>query len=117
MSLLRALFLIIALVVQAWPGAAVVRGDTQPVCGMKCCAPGAVTCCCAEPAQAPALPVPASTPPVTGRELVPAVLWVAFTQFLPLAPPAEAFKARFHACRADTQPHVRLPVLFCSLLN
>ena len=116
MQLLRAIILIIALVVQALPVAAVTQGEAPPKCGMACCAAHTMPCCCAAPAQTPLPPAPVSTPPVTGREMIPATLWVAFTPFLPLETATAEATTRFHERRADTQPHVRLPVLFCAIL-
>lgn len=116
MPLLRAIIFIIALMVQALPVAVVAQDEAQPKCGMSCCAALATTCSCSKPTEAPALPAPASTAPVTGRELVPATLWVAFTHFLPLETPTKEPNARLHAFGADTQPPVRLSVLFRAIL-
>jgi len=118
MTFFRSIILIFALVLQAVPAAAVAHGDAQPVCRMDCCDTSTMSCCCAEPAQAPSLPAPASTPPVAGRQLVPITLWTTCVSFLsPEAAVESPSKAHFHERRADMQPHVRLSVLFCSLLN
>ncbi len=120
MQLLHAVILIFVLLAQALPVSAVAREDAPPVCGMKCCDPGATVCCCAGPTDAPSSPAPASTPPVTGRDLVPQPLWVAWSggvNFLPVAAVADAATQRCGDQRALAAPHVRLPVLFCSLLN
>ncbi|OYW71313.1 MAG: hypothetical protein B7Z37_28140 [Verrucomicrobia bacterium 12-59-8] len=109
MNLLRTIILIITLVVQALPVPAVALEDVYPLCRMPCCDTHTTTCCCAEPA-------PVSTPPVTGREMIPAALWVPFTPLLPLETPTAEATTRLHERRADTQPHVRLQVLFCAIL-
>lgn len=116
MEFLRAITLIIALVVQALPVSAVTHGEVrQPKCGMTCCcAAHAMTCCCAEPSQAP--PAPARTPPVTGRELVPSLWWTAVVSLLPQETFTEESTTRFYTPRGTTQSHVRLSVLFCSIL-
>ncbi|MFZ2282079.1 MAG: hypothetical protein WAW39_30065 [Prosthecobacter sp.] len=116
MHLLRTIILIITLVVQALPVPAVALEDVYPLCRMPCCDTHTTTCCCAEPVQAPVPPAPVSTPPGTGREMIPAVLWVTFTPLLPLETPTAEATTRLHERRADTQPHVRLPMLFCAIL-
>ncbi len=116
MRLLRAIILIIVLVAQALPVPAVALGEVQPKCGMTCCAAQKMFCCCAEPAQAPVQPAPASTPPVTGRELVPVTLWLAFMSFPQLETSTEVASAWVRDRSADTRPHVRLPVMYCAIL-
>lgn len=116
MPLLRSLTLILALLVQIMPVAAVPQGDEPPMCLMKCCTSEHTACCCAEPAQVPALPAPASLPSVTGREMLPTTLWTASTPLLPQAPATVAAAPTFHACREGTHLHVRLAVLFRSIL-
>ena len=119
MTLLRSIILIFALLAQALPVSLVAMGDVKPVCDMKCCDPGATICCCAGPQEVPSSPAPASTPPVTGRDLVPPPLWVVWTSglnFLPVETNAGAARQRGGDHRALAAPHVRLPVLFCSIL-
>ncbi|MFO1486395.1 MAG: hypothetical protein U1F71_23735 [Verrucomicrobiaceae bacterium] len=91
------------------------RNDAKPVCQMKCCVPGATSCCCAEPTEAPLPPAPINAPPVTGRDLAP-VTWLEFTPVFPLETFVEESTARFDACHVVTQRHVRLAVLFCAIL-
>ena len=116
MSLVRAISLIIALLVQALPVSVWAQDDAPPHCGMGCCDVGAKSCCCAEPAQAPAEPAPASAPPITGRELLPALLWHEQTPFHPLEVASVETEARCDERRAHPEPHVRLAVLHCSML-
>lgn len=115
MPLLRAIFLITALLAQALPVSVSAQEETKMVCGMPCCAVAAA-CCCAEPSPEPSLPAPASVPPMTGRQLVPAAVW---TEFVPLA----VFEVRelepkvlYHEHDVSTLSQVRLPVLFCSFV-
>jgi hypothetical protein len=116
MPLFRSLILILALLVQIMPVASVPQGDEPTMCLMKCCTSAHTACCCAEPAQAPALPAPASLPSVTGREMLPATLWTASTPLLPQAPATVVVSPTFYSCRAGTHLHVRLVVLFCAIL-
>ena len=116
MHLPRAFILIIAVLAQALPVSWSAEGEGESVCAMSCCAAAAQTCSCVKSPETPALPSPARTPPATGREIVPAVMWVASSPFLPLETFTDETKTRFYERRADTQPHVRLPVLFCSFL-
>lgn len=119
MTLLRTIILNIALLVQALPVSWSAQGEVETECAMSCCAAAKVTCCCVKTPVAPALPSPASTPPATGREIVPAVMWTAWVAeapLLPLDPFMEIATARFDDRCADSPPHVRLPVLFCCFL-
>ncbi len=119
MALFRSIILIIALVAQALPVSLVAQGDVKPVCSMKCCEPGAKICCCAGPQDVPSSPAPASTPPVTGRDLVPQPVWIAWTNefsCLPVEAAASVSRTMSGDHRALAVPHVRLPVLFCSIL-
>lgn len=120
MTILRSIIIIIALVAQALPVSLLVAGEAvKPVCGMKCCEPGAKICCCAGPQDVPSSPAPASTPPVTGRDLVPQPVWIAWTnEFSCLPVEAAASESRTLSDDHGTlaAPHVRLPVLFCSIL-
>lgn len=113
MHLLRVIPLIVALLVQALPATAVAL-DVQPKCDMTCCAERVMPCCCAESEQAP-VPAPMSTLPATVRDIIP-MTWRVFTAVFPwkiyYAEPA----AGFDTCVVVTQPHVRLPVLFRSIL-
>ena len=119
MTLLRTIILNIALLVQALPVSWRAQAEVEPECAMSCCAAAEVTCCCVKTPAAPALPSPASTPPATGREIVPALLWTAWVAAQPVLPRetfTEESTARFDDRCADTPPHVRLPVLFCCFL-
>lgn len=121
MTLLRSIVLIFALLAQTWPVQAMRRVKEPAACGMSCCAAlaemGMSTCGCADP-SAPA--EPASVPPASGRERVPQVVWMSFEDVRSATRPAMS-QAKAQARRVESDgpnlPHVRLAVLFCSLLN
>lgn len=123
MNCLRLLFILLALLAQAWPvQAGMLAGSPQPACEMGCCAAmaadGVKSCCCLEePGTVPAssaLPAPADH-----RQILPQVAW---RQIDPLGVPRPSLAPRKEHPRdanaGETRtPHVRRPVLFCSLLN
>jgi len=121
MTLLRSIVLIFALLAQSWPAQAMLSVNEPAACGMGCCAALATAemsaCGCAE-SSAPA--EPASVPPASGRERVPQVVWMSFEDVRSATRPAmsqEKAKARWSESDGPNLPHVRLVVLFCSLLN
>lgn len=73
MHLLRSIFLIVALLAQAWPVTVALGANATTKCPMSCCAESDEGCACLAETDAPRLPAPANTPPATGRELVPQV--------------------------------------------
>jgi|GEM_PF-1206289 len=125
MHAVRVITLIIALLVQAMPVALMAHGSATPGCEMSCCAwmqkAGLDDCGCVEAPVDNTSPAPASTPPASGRDLLAQPHWVALCEELflfknptPASPPPSAIQ---HEQRVSTQPHVRLPVLFCSFLT
>lgn len=122
MTLLRSIILIFAVLAQAMPVQAMMRGAKQPVtCEMGCCAAVAATemdaCACAD-TSAPAKP--RNTPPANGRDLVPQVVWTMIEEMPSLTGVSmdlEKKRERLTGRDLATRPHVRLPVLFCSFLN
>ncbi len=122
MTLLRSIVLIFAVLAQAMPVQAMMRGAQEPVtCEMGCCAAVAATemdaCACAD-TSAPAKPL--NTPPATGREIVPQVVWTLVAEAPLMTRPVKHLEKEgscFIQRDLTAQPHVRLPVLFCSFLN
>ena len=109
--------LIIALLAQAMPLSLSANGEAKPECGMSCpCDSGASGCCCAESPGTTELPSPVNVPPVKGAELVPQIVWIAFTLFLPRESAPKESMAWRRERPLDSGPSVRLPVLFCSIL-
>ncbi|MEQ1841890.1 MAG: hypothetical protein ABL994_15905, partial [Verrucomicrobiales bacterium] len=93
------------------------HGGEIPNCGMSCgCDSGTVACCCLESPPATDLPSPGNTPPMTGQDLVPRMLWVDFAPFLAPKTSPEEWTTGFPVHPADARSKVRLPVLFCSIL-
>lgn len=121
MTLLRSIVLIFALLAQVWPAQAMPRVNEAAACGMGCCAALAEAemsaCGCAEP-SAPAEPT--SVPPAGGREQVPQVFWATAEEVKPtMRSPRSLDEGMSRSAERDSSglPHVRLAVLFCSLLN
>lgn len=131
MPLFRSIFILMALLAQAWPAALGTRSFEDEACEMACCAwqkkavavqtdPAACGCI-----ESPAAPVsqtsPSTPPPASGRDLIPTPLWVSLdaTDLVPLswrelsAEAPLALADRLHS----TQPQIRLTVLFCSFLT
>lgn len=123
MNCLSTLFILLALLAQAWPvQSGILGGSPQPVCEMGCCAAmadaGMNSCCCLEePGTVPASPVlPA---PGEHRQILAQVVWRQLEPLrIPL--PSQALSTEYlrHENAEETRtPHVRRPVLYCSLLN
>lgn len=123
MNCLRLLFILLALLAQAWPvQAGMLGGGPQPACEMGCCAAmaesGRNSCgCLEEPGTVPA--GPALPAPADHRQILPQVVW---RQIEPLVAPRPSLDLSTKNPR-DTNagetrtPHVRRSVLHCSLLN
>jgi hypothetical protein len=123
MNCLRLLFILLALLAQAWPvQAGMLGGSPQPACEMGCCAAMAETgmqsCgCLEEPATVPASPV--LPVPAAHRQILAEVVWRELeplgiqrpSQTLPTEHPRDATAGETRT------PHVRRSVLYCSLLN
>ncbi|MDZ4405545.1 hypothetical protein [Prosthecobacter sp.] len=122
MTLLRSIVVLFALLAQAWPAQAMLRETAVKKCGMSCCASLGETdmdaCGCA---GAPVPAEPAQVPPASGRELMQQVVWVVSHESKLSARPPRSLDddgARSVVRDFAKQPQqVRLPVLFCSLLN
>ncbi len=123
MNCLRLLFILLALLAQAWPvQAGTLGGGPQPACEMGCCAAmadaGMNSCgCLEEPRTVPASPVlPA---PGEHRQILAQVVWRQL-EVLRIPLPSQALSTEHlrDANAGETRtPHVRRPVLYCSLLN
>lgn len=121
MNRLRTIVLLIALIAQALPVQAMMRVDAPQSCAMGCCAwlaeAGLSECGCEKTSE----PVsPAKAPPTSGREWVLQVVWVSSEDVRFATRPAmnlENAQAHLVESALPKQPHVRLSVLFCSLLN
>lgn len=129
MPLLRSIFLLSILLVQALPGATGWRWlvDEPAACTMSCCAAvreieALDTCGCLDSTEGtPVEPAPAGLPSGAGRDLVPAIAWASLVTELSLLDcPAPGHETRSEVSLSlDSRPppHVRLPVLFCSFLT
>lgn len=126
MPLVRSILLIFALLVQALPVAALSHDEAVETCSMSCCATvrqmQSPDCGCIEAPVSSPTPAPASPTPASSRDLLAQPQWVLLSEALHLATTASArtlpVASRFHLeAPALTQPHVRLPVLFCSFLT
>lgn len=125
MNLLRLMLTACVLLAQAWPAQAVVAASAKAegkACAEGCCAwlaEAGMSVCSCDDTSAPA--APAGLPPLSGRELVPQVVWVEAreTALLKAAPRTEAAMALAsrRGREAVASSHVRLPVLFCAFLN
>jgi hypothetical protein len=121
MTLLRTIVVLFALLAQAWPAQAMLRETAVKKCGMSCCASLEETdmaaCGCT---LSPVPAEPAQVPPASGRELMQQVVWVVSHESkLSARPPRNLDEDGALSSELDfvKQPHVRLSVLFCSLLN
>lgn len=122
MTLLRFIVALVVLLAQAMPAQAMLRENTAAKCEMGCCAwlaeAGTDSCDCTESSSRPA--TPADLPPAGARQLMVQVVWAdAHEQRFSLQPPLSLNESDMRLMARDPlkQPHVRLPVLFCSLLN
>lgn len=121
----RSLILFIALLAQALPMPAMPLSEESAACSMSCCTTVAQMedkdCGCFEAPVRDTLPSPAQTPPPPTRDLLPQPQW--HMQAEPLVLPYAGSRLSASHIRPQlapgslTQPHVRLPVLFCSLLT
>lgn len=103
------------------PAQTMLREKTVAKCEMGCCArlaeAGMDSCDCTESSQ-PA--TPADLPPAGARQLMVQVVWAdVHERGFSVRPPLSLNESdmRLNARDPLKQPHVRLPVLFCSLLN
>jgi hypothetical protein len=121
----RSLVLFIALLAQALPVSAMMRGEAEPVCSMSCCAAVAIMeeddCGCMQVPAHETAPAPAQVPMGNGRELLAQPQWSVQAEGFALTALGITEIKISHRSRLEpgvlTQPHVRLPVLFCSLLT
>lgn len=131
----RSIVLILAVLLQALPGAVGLRAMTMttakhaPKCAMDCCASiqeqdqqeatnGSSTCACAPTSEQQQPTAPPTIPSQSTRDVIPVVYWKAQEDILrPVAPISEP-QLHFTLTDASEQatPHVRLPVLFCAIL-
>jgi len=121
MTLLRSVVVLVTLLAQAWPAQAMRREETAGKCEMACCAwlteAGVNACDCAGSSLPEA---PADLPPAGTRQIVTQVVWAGSQETLPFSRPSLILSEHdtlMSECDVLQQPHVRLPVLFCSLLN
>ncbi len=126
MPLFRSILLIFALLVQALPVAALSHEEAADLCSMSCCASvrqlEPADCGCIEAPVSSSTPAPASPSPASSRDLLSQPQWVLLSEALQLSTAASTrtlpAASRLHLeAPALTQPHVRLPVLFCSFLT
>lgn len=124
MTLLRSIFLIIALLAQALPVQAVMmREDKSVVCEMGCCAAlaeaGLGGCDCDASSKVPEHRDFPSLPFSRGTELIPVVTWESSHELrAPLY--RDARQAQRSGLCFENHPiqlQVRLAVLFCSFLH
>jgi hypothetical protein len=123
-TLLRSIFLIIALLAQALPVQAVMmREDKRVVCEMGCCAAiadaGLGGCDCDAAPMVPEQRDSPSLPGSRGPELIPVMFWERSHEVgSPLyRDPCHAQRSGVCFENHPVQSHVRLAVLFCSFLH
>lgn len=121
MTLLRFIVALVVLLAQAMPAQAMLRENTAAKCEMGCCAwlaeAGTDSCDCTESSQPT---TPADLPPAGVRQLMVQVVWAdAHERGFSVPPPLSLNESDMRLMARDLlkQPHVRLQVLFCSLLN
>ncbi len=121
MTLFRSIVVLVVLLAQAWPAQVMLRDKAAGKCEMGCCAwlaeVGMDVCDCAVSSRPAA---PADLPPAGARQFMTQVVWVDSHDVMPVVPPPQSLSesdARLLERDVLRQPHVRLPVLFCSLLN
>ena len=119
MHLLRSIFLVIALLAQAWPVMAALGASAKTGCPMSCCAENDLGCACEAKTDAPRLPAPANSPPTMGRDLVPQVAVIVSSES-PLPQLMSGIESRAHKLargdRDDRRAERRLTVLHCAFL-
>lgn len=123
--MIRSLILFIALLAQALPVPAMMRDEAAPVCSMSCCAVVATMeengCGCMDAPVHDSAPSPAQAPSGSGRELLAQPQWSVQAEVFALSTSEKTESKISHRTHQEpgalTPPHVRLPVLFCSLLT
>lgn len=125
----RSIVLIIAVLLQALPGAVGLRAmgvTTEPVpnCEMDCCAwiqemEQEEDSCACSPVSGEQIPTaPPTIPSQSTRDVIPVVSWKAQEDVLQAVPLLSEPQSSFAMTDAQelATPHVRLPVLFCAIL-
>jgi hypothetical protein len=121
MTLLRSIAVLFVLLAQVMPAQVMPGGMTTVKCTMGCCAgleeAEMASCGCPD---SPLSSEPANAPPGS-RERAPQLVWAAVDADQPAIRSPKAAddegKPRLVERDRDKVAHVRLPVLFCSLLN
>jgi hypothetical protein len=121
MTLLRSIVVLLALLAQAWPALVMSRRNAGEKCQMGCCAwlaeAGMDSCGCTGASQPSE---PADLPPEGVRQSLAQLVWAVSHGAEPaMWSPRNSVESnpRLDECNLVKAPHVRLPVLFCSLLN
>lgn len=121
MTLLRSIVVLVTLLAQAWPVQTASCEDTMRTRQMACCSSllmaGMDECGCAESSRAA---TPVDLPPAGARQIVAQVVWADSHGTGPCAMLPRVVcehDSRPLEAKSLKQPHVRLSVLFCSLLN
>jgi hypothetical protein len=125
----RSIVLIIAVLLQALPGAVGLRAmgvtaESGPKCAMDCCAwihemeQEENTCACAPTSEQQQPATPPTVPSQSARDVIPLVYWKAQEDVLQSAALLSEPQASFVMTDASEMatPHVRLSVLFCAIL-
>ncbi|RBP44203.1 hypothetical protein DES53_10422 [Roseimicrobium gellanilyticum] len=125
----RSIVLIIAVLLQALPGAVGLRAmgmaaEATPKCEMDCCAwvqqveQEENTCACAPATEQQQPTAPPTIPSQSARDVIPVVYWKAQEDILQPAAPISEPQSSFVTTDASEKatPHVRLSVLFCAIL-
>ena len=123
--MIRSLILFIVLLAQALPVPAMMREEAVPVCNMSCCAAVAAMeddgCRCVDAPVHDTAPAPAQAPSGSGRELLAQPQWSVMEEAFAISTVEKSEAKSSPSPRLEpgalTAPHVRLPVLFCSLLT
>lgn len=117
MKALVATLLLLTFLTQALPLSGVGFGSESPQCAVSCtCHSEAQGCCCIDLPSAPNAPLPVNSPPLQGRDLFPATLWIAESNIRQPEPILDGPAIKFAVHPWTALSSIRLSVLFCSIV-
>lgn len=117
MKALVATLLLLTFLTQALPLSGVGFGAESPQCAVSCaCHAEAQGCCCIDLPSAPDAPLPVNSPPVQGRDLFPATLWIAESTIRRPEILPDGLVIKFAGRPLTALSSIRLSVLFCSIV-
>ena len=117
MKALVATLLLLTFLTQALPLSGVGLSAESPKCAVSCpCHAEAHGCCCIDLPSTPEAPLPVNSPPLQGRDLLPAALWIAEPNVRQPEPIPDGLAIKFAVRPLTGLSSIRLSVLFCSIL-